>query len=78
MTFGHSASMARRVIRLCSRSVVCLISPAASPNRRACPELDLICPPDFFDVIGDDLFRTIPDSHHTEDACDSDEDAENG
>jgi len=31
-----------------------------------------------FDVIGDDLFRAIANRHHTEDACDPDENAEDG
>ena len=49
-----------------------------SRNKRTAPELDLIYPSDFFDVLGDEPFRAIADSHHTKDTCNADEDAEDG
>lgn len=59
-------------------SLRCSVSSSPFPHESACPESHLVGSPEFFDVVCDDLFRTIAKRHHTKYTSDSDADAENG
>jgi len=41
------------------------------------PECELICPVKFFDVFGEDFFRTIADGYHAHHTRNPDENTEN-